>query len=93
VTSARLPIIPVTTISWSSCLLRELFTGAAMVSVSGKITDDFLAKLKAGSDVRPDQITKLEKLLKQEKAPKVEDLIAVFNLDPPPAKVTDGEVK
>ena len=64
-----------------------------MVSVSGKITDDFLTKLKAGADVRPDQIAKLEKLLKQDKAPKVEDLVAVFNLDPPTAKPVEGDAK
>jgi hypothetical protein len=64
-----------------------------MVSVSGKIADEFIKKLKSGAVVRPDQIAKLEELLKQVKAPKVEDLIAVFSLDPPPPKAAEGEGK
>lgn len=72
---------------------RESYAGEVMVSVAGKITDEFLTKLKAGSDVRPDQITKLEKLLKQDRAPKVDDLVAIFNLDPPPAKSVEGDAK
>ena len=68
--------------------------GAVMGSVSGKITEDFLAKLGAGTDIRPDQIDKLAKLFKHDKAPKVEDLVSVFNAEPPPvATAEDGEAK
>lgn len=65
-----------------------------MGSVSGKIMEDFLAKLGEGTDVRPDQIDKLAKLFSHEKAPKVDDLVSVFSAEPPPdAPAEDGEVE
>lgn len=64
-----------------------------MVSVSGKITAEFISKLKSGNDVRPDQVAKLEALFTQGQVPKVDEVVALFSLDPPPPAAAEGDGK